>query len=450
MTDYSAVNNNSSGGGGGGSTTHVYSQGGNSIVSTYSGDGGAGGDLGDNIGTGDRCVAAGGGGGGGPDGANGKNAYMDGTSNVDSKSGNGGDGTTSTITGVSIYYGGGGGGGGKGGGATLDSIVRNIVADGLGGRGGGGDGNETQYKNFGLANTGGGGGGGSDNGGGAGGSGIVIIRYKATLEDPSYVIKEWTYSNSAPMVYHKGNVGIGNTAPQYSLDIYGTMSAVSKNFKIEHPTGKKKWLYHASVEGPRYDNIYRGKKIIKNGMVRLRIDEDCNDIGGMKRGTFAKLNGNSQLFLQNNHTYDAIKGTIEDGIITITCENDIDEIEVDWLVVAERKDDAIIKSSLTNSKGNLICEQNINNSKTGMIGTTVHVKNNTITGLFWEYIGDEVPERGVPFKNDDLSLALQEKQEFTEDEWIQFNIRYLRDDNYILSGTKYYKPLAINNDIELI
>ena len=93
-------------------------------MSTYSGGCGAGGDLGDNIGTGDRCVAAGGGGGGGPDGANGQNAYMDGTSNVDSKSGNGGDGTTSTITGVSIYYGGGGGGGGKGGGATLDSIVR--------------------------------------------------------------------------------------------------------------------------------------------------------------------------------------------------------------------------------------------------------------------------------------------------------------------------------------
>lgn len=448
ISDYSAVNNNSSGGGGGGSTTHVYSQGGNGIVSTYSGDGGAGGDLGDNIGTGDRCVASGGGGGGGPNGANGKNAYMDGTSNVDSKSGNGGDGTTSTITGASIYYGGGGGGGGKGGGATLDTIVRNIVADGLGGRGGGGDGNETQYKNFGLANTGGGGGGGSDNGGGVGGSGIVIIRYKATLEDPTYVIKEWTYSNSAPLVYHKGNVGIGNTAPQYSLDIYGTMSAVSKNFKIEHPMGKKKWLYHASVEGPRYDNIYRGKKIIKNGMVHLRIDDDCNDIGGMKRGTFAKLNGNSQLFLQNNHTYDAIKGSVEDGIITITCENNIDEIEVDWLVVAERKDDAIIKSSLTNDKGNLICEQNIN--KTGTIGTTVHVKNNTITGLFWEYIGDEVPERGVPFKNNDLSLALQEKLEFTEDEWIQFNIRYLRDDNYILSGTKYYKPLAINNDIELI
>ena len=451
MTDYSAVNNDSSGGGGGGSTTHVYSQGGNSIVSTYSGNGGAGGDLGDNIGTGDRCIASGGGGGGGPNGVNGQNAYMDGTSNANSKSGNGGDGTTSAITGVSIYYGGGGGGGGKGGVASLDSIVRNIVADGLGGRGGGGNGNETQYKNFGLANTGGGGGGGSDNGGGAGGSGIVIIRYKATLEDPSYVIKEWTYSNSAPLVYHNGNVGIGNTAPQYSLDIYGTMSAISKNFKIEHPTGKKKWLYHASVEGPRYDNIYRGKKIIKNGMVRLRIDEDCNDIGGMKRGTFAKLNGNPQLFLQNNHTYDAIKGSIKDGIITITCENDTDEIEVDWLVVAERKDEAVIKSSLTNSKGNLICEQNINKKGVvGTLGTTVHVKNNTITGLFWEYIGDEVPERGVPFKNDDLSLALQEKQEFTEDEWIQFNIRYLRDDNYILSGTKYYKPLAINNDIELI
>jgi len=447
LPNFSAVNNNSSGGGGGGSTTHVYSEGGNSILSSYSGNGGAGGDQGDNIGSGDICVSSGGGGGGGPVGENGQSGYMDGISNYNSKSGNGGNGTTSSITGVSVYYGGGGGGGGKGGAGTLNGIRREIIANGLGGRGGGGDGNETSYINYALANTGGGGGGGSNNGGGGGASGIVIIRYKATFEDQRYIIKEWTYNNISNSVYHTGNIGIGTSVPQYAVDIVGTITALSKNFKIDHPMGKKKILYHASVEGPRYDNMYRGKKIIKKGIVKVKIDTDCNDVGGMKYGTFAKLNDNPQLFLQNNHTYDSIKGIIENGVITITCENTIDEFEIDWLVVAERKDEAIVKSSLTNKKGNLICEQNINNSK---LGTTVHIKNKASTALFWEYVGDEIPKRGVPFKNANLSLALQEKQEFTEDEWIQFNIRSLRIDNYILSGTKYYKQISINNDIELI
>jgi len=63
--------------------------------------------------------------------------------------------------------------------------------------------------------------------------------------------------------------------------------------------------------------------------------------------------------LQNTNTFDAVKGSIIDGKIIIICENTIDDIEVDWLVIGERQDENIIGNRLTNNMGNLICEHNV-------------------------------------------------------------------------------------------
>ena len=89
--------------------------------------------------------------------------------------GDGGDGLSSTITGLTKYFAGGGGGGGWISGP-------NVGAGGIGGGGRGkltsGTGNEPEVD--GVTNTGGGGGGAAGGGlanGGNGGSGIVIIRY---------------------------------------------------------------------------------------------------------------------------------------------------------------------------------------------------------------------------------------------------------------------------------
>ena len=76
----------------------------------------------------------------------------------------------------------------------------------------------------------------------------------------------------------------------------------------------------------------------------------------------------------------------------------------------------------------------------------IYISDASVSGLYWEYVSDTVPERGVPLKNADLSLALEEKQNFTYDEWLQFNIINLRKDHYILSGNKYYKPASTNPD----
>ena len=87
------------------------------------------------------------------------------------------------------------------------------------------------------------------------------------------------------------------------------------------------------------------------------VDRECNETGGMNHGTFVALNRNPQLYLRNNKTFDKVKGEIADGTIVIDCENTKDKIEVNWMVIAERQDDNIKQSLLTNNEGNLICEK---------------------------------------------------------------------------------------------
>lgn len=122
---------------------------------------------------GNTAYNAGGGGGAGGPGGNATNL----------KSGDGGIGKLSDITGTPTYYGGGGGGGCYG-------TTPFYVTGGAGGLGGGATtlgyvhllNNANYVPSAGVANTGGGGGGGfSNNAGSSGGSGIVVIRYRLTI-----------------------------------------------------------------------------------------------------------------------------------------------------------------------------------------------------------------------------------------------------------------------------
>ena len=289
---------------------------------------------------------------------------------------NGANGIQINITGNNYYWGGGGGGadwnvlggsGGKGGGGGAGGTSGNGGSGGTGGISVGSDGTGSGGANA-QSGVGGDGGPGTGGGGGAnaafsgeaasgnGGSGIVIIRYKTSYNTSSYSLSQWTYNND-DSVYHMGKVGIGTSNPSTALDVMGDVTGNTKNFKIIHPLNDKKWLLHGTIEAPRYDNIYRGKKTIKNGKCSISIDRDCNESGGMTKGTFIALNKNYQLYLQNNNTYDKVIGEIgTDGIIRIRCENTTDEIEIDLMVIGERKDSNVVNEPITNASGSLICE----------------------------------------------------------------------------------------------
>jgi hypothetical protein len=303
--------------------------------------------------SGDQTVSYRGGGGGGAGGV-GMNHGLE----TSADDGYGGIGLTVDITGTNIIYAGGGNGTDFQG--TISQVFDPTKST-IQSRGGGGYGSDNNIAQDGLNGTGGGGGGqGNDaQNSGKGGSGIVIIRYKV----PTILTynTQWTYNTSNANTFHVGNVGIGITNHTNALHVVGdtfstTYSGGSKNFKIEHPLKINKWLYHGCIEGPRFDNIYRGKKLIVDGKAEVDIDKECNTTGGMTPGTFPALNTNYQLYLQNNKTFDRVKGSIDGSKIQIESQNVTDEIEVDWLVVGERHDQTVINPDFTDSDGNLICE----------------------------------------------------------------------------------------------
>lgn len=340
-------------GGGGGGHENVNgddggSGGGGSYVTTDFGGKGSGDGFGNDgadgyfTGASGTRVTGGGGGAGGP----GKGNMLE--------SPDGGIGRQYGISGIPTYYAGGGGG------ANSDYDSWGYDAIGIGGLGGGGNGGQSSpaiVAEDGEHGTGGGGGGGYlGSTGGDGGSGIVIIKYKEFAAPDKMV--QWTYKSENTDVYTMNDVAIKKEYATSTLDVNGDITASDKNFKIYHPLGYNKWLYHSSIEAPRYDNIYRGKKTIINGVATVDIDKECNETGGMSQGTFVALNRNPQLYLRNNKTFDKVKGEIIDGKIKIYSENTKDKIEIDWMVMAERQDNNIKQSLLTNNDGNLICEKN--------------------------------------------------------------------------------------------
>ena len=317
--------------------------------------------------------------GGGGAGESGK-AINNGSGTISNKGegSDGGNGRQIDITGTNIYYAGGGGGTSKYG-----PTPSGAGTHGSGGLGGGGNAGTTTGDN-GIDNTGGGGGGVNFNQytttnttitSGSGGSGIVILKFHNNFREiisnsanfdivfKNYgeimmIYNNWI-TNTDETIYHLGNnIGIGTDNPKCLLDVRGGILATTKNFKIEHPLDSNMILYHTSLEAPRYDNIYRGKTIIKNGYGEVNIDKECNTTGGMLEGTFKKLNKNYQLYLRNNETYDGVRGYIEDNLLKIFCESN-ENIIIDWLVIGERDDKEILNNNKCVS-GSLLCEHKNN------------------------------------------------------------------------------------------
>ena len=133
-----------------------------------------------------------------------------------------------------------------------------------------------------------------------------------------------------------------------SLNITSGLSANNKQFKIEHPLNENKWLYHTSTESPRADLIYRGTLQLKNGAGSASIDYTSR----MTTGTFHALTKNPQLFLQNNESFDRIKGYVQSGSVYVLSENQNSSASIDWSVIAERQDTEILKSPLYDRNGN--------------------------------------------------------------------------------------------------
>ena len=150
-----------------------------------------------------------------------------------------------------------------------------------------------------------------------------------------------------------GNMVLDNSG---NLAVGGSISKNSGSFKIDHPLESKKDthnLIHSFVEAPQADNIYRGVVSLENGSATINLDT----VSGMTEGTYVLLNTNTQCFTTNETDWDAVKGSVTDNILTISCENTSSTATVSWLVIGERHDQHMIDTDWTDENGKVIVEK---------------------------------------------------------------------------------------------
>jgi predicted acyltransferase (DUF342 family) len=144
-----------------------------------------------------------------------------------------------------------------------------------------------------------------------------------------------------------------------SSNVYiSSLSKGAGTFDIEHPLDASGRLVHSFVEGPRCDLIYRGVTQLQGGKATVNIDTECVAEADcqMRQGTFVALCANPMCYLQNNVSFDRVRGTIAGNILTILCENANSTDLINWLVIAERKDKYIKEWTRTNENGFLKTE----------------------------------------------------------------------------------------------
>ena len=151
---------------------------------------------------------------------------------------------------------------------------------------------------------------------------------------------------------------------------FASISKGSGSFQIKHPLEAKKnthYLRHSFIEGPKCDNIYRGKATLSSGTATVNLDTE----GRMTEGTFVALNDNVQCYTTNETGWGAVKGSVSGNILTITAQDNTSTDTISWMVVGERKDDEIKASNLTDGNGKLLVEPKVDQQYVGISSATL-------------------------------------------------------------------------------
>ena len=143
---------------------------------------------------------------------------------------------------------------------------------------------------------------------------------------------------------------IGSTRAEFADDLHvtGALSKGSGSFDIPHPTKGGDWrLRHSFIEGPTADLVYRGTVTLTAGTATIDLDEAA----GMTGGTWEALCRNPwSIVSSSGHV---VEWVLDGKTLTITGPAGAACM---WLVIAERNDDHIHQSSITDDDGRIVVE----------------------------------------------------------------------------------------------
>jgi hypothetical protein len=163
-------------------------------------------------------------------------------------------------------------------------------------------------------------------------------------------------SGTANMGFRFTTITDGSGTTNANLIVDGSFTKGSGSFMIDHPLesmSETHHLYHSFIEGPQADNIYRGKVQLVDGKAVVNIDE----VSSMTEGTFCSLNRDTQCFTTNESDWDAVKGSIQENILTIECQNTSSTATISWIVVGERCDKHMYDTDWTDENGKVVPER---------------------------------------------------------------------------------------------
>lgn len=179
----------------------------------------------------------------------------------------------------------------------------------------------------------------------AGGSGAIMAFHRAN----AFAVNMGLDSDN---VFRIG--GWSAAANRFQLDGSGNLTVPgTKSFEIDHPVDATKKLRYGAIEAPRVDVIHRGTTAITTH----RTEVDLDAVARLLPGTFAALVRDAQCFLVSNDSWMRVRGTVQQGTLTLITEQPVDTpFTVDWLVIGERQDEEIRSSLVTDADGRLINE----------------------------------------------------------------------------------------------
>ena len=149
---------------------------------------------------------------------------------------------------------------------------------------------------------------------------------------------------------------VGQSRITGNMAVTGAMAKSSGTFQVPHPIRDGFDLVHSFIEGPRCDLIYRGRIALRKGKAKVDIERECSEAAPMTPGTFEALCQNPQGFVSNNESWDSVHAIVSKNLLNIYCDNPMSRVTVDWIVIAERKDQVIQKWDKTDDFGKLITE----------------------------------------------------------------------------------------------